>query len=161
MCQGPAPLHPPLKSSKSVSLTAYSSTLVMDAARIPETSPHFYQSSWCGNPVHIRLCVYSREKLRPQLDGSAVREKCCRRRRFNSNLWVYMFIKLPGGKGGRCVGLTTLPLSCADCLLHLEASTSWNPQGLSRHVMGLLYLFMCISNFIVLFKLLYNSYRCQ
>jgi len=22
----------------------------------------------------------------------------------------------PGGKGGRCVGLTTLPLSCADCL---------------------------------------------
>jgi len=22
----------------------------------------------------------------------------------------------PGGKGGRCVGLTTLPTSCADCL---------------------------------------------
>jgi len=22
----------------------------------------------------------------------------------------------PGGKGGRCVGLTTLPPSCADCL---------------------------------------------
>jgi len=21
-----------------------------------------------------------------------------------------------GGKGGRCIGLTTLPLSCADCL---------------------------------------------
>jgi len=24
--------------------------------------------------------------------------------------------KFPGGKGGRCVGLTTLPHSCADCL---------------------------------------------
>jgi len=27
-----------------------------------------------------------------------------------------------GGKGGRCVGLTTLPLSCADCL------EIWEPQ---------------------------------
>jgi hypothetical protein len=38
----------------------------------------------------------------------------------------------PGGKGGRCVGLTTL------------ASTSWNPQCLSRLVMGLLYLFTTV-----------------
>jgi len=27
-----------------------------------------------------------------------------------------------GGKGGRCVGLTTLPTSCADCL------EIWEPQ---------------------------------
>jgi len=27
-----------------------------------------------------------------------------------------------GGKGGRCVGLTTLPPSCADCL------ETWDPQ---------------------------------
>jgi hypothetical protein len=47
-----------------------------------------------------------------------------------------------GGKGGRCVGLTTLPTSCADCLKNLEASTSWNPNGLSRPVMGLLYLYL-------------------
>ena len=45
-----------------------------------------------------------------------------------------------GGKGGQCVGLTTLPPSCADCL------EIWEPQppgtlGLSRPVMGLLYLF--------------------
>jgi len=40
-----------------------------------------------------------------------------------------------GGKGGRCVGLTTLPPSCAGCL------EIWNPQCLSRSVMGLLYLF--------------------
>jgi hypothetical protein len=47
----------------------------------------------------------------------------------------------PGGKGGRCVGLTTLPPSCADCLKNLGASTSWKPQDLSRPVMGLLYLY--------------------
>ena len=41
------------------------------------------------------------------------------------------------GKGGRCVGLTTFI-----CLLsrNVGASNSWNPQGLSRPVMGLLYL---------------------
>jgi hypothetical protein len=37
-----------------------------------------------------------------------------------------------GDKGGRCVGVTTLPPSCVDCLEILGASSSWNPQGLSR-----------------------------
>jgi hypothetical protein len=37
-----------------------------------------------------------------------------------------------GGKGGRCVGLTTLIPSCVDCLKILEVSTSWSPQALSR-----------------------------
>jgi len=32
--------------------------------------------------------------------------------------WVPAHI--PGGKGGRCVGLSTLPPSCADCLEILE-----------------------------------------
>ena len=45
-----------------------------------------------------------------------------------------------GGKGGRCGRLTTyhhpVPLSC-----NLGTLTSWNPLGLSRPVMGLLYLF--------------------
>jgi hypothetical protein len=35
------------------------------------------------------------------------------------------------GKGGRWVELTTLTLSCADCLEILGASTSWSPKGLS------------------------------
>jgi len=39
----------------------------------------------------------------------------------------------------QCVGLTTLPPSCADCLEILGPSTSWNPQGLSMPVKGLLY----------------------
>jgi len=34
-----------------------------------------------------------------------------------------------GGKGGRCVGLTTLPSSCADCLEILGALFSWSPYG--------------------------------
>jgi hypothetical protein len=43
----------------------------------------------------------------------------------NRNEYQEHFLR---GKGGRCVGLTTL-----------GASTSWNPLGLSRPVMGLLY----------------------
>jgi len=48
---------------------------------------------------------------------------------------------LLGGKGDRCVGLTTLPPSCADCL------EIWEPQPpgtLSKPVMGLLYLYCVI-----------------
>jgi hypothetical protein len=33
------------------------------------------------------------------------------------------------GKGGRCVGLTTLSPSCVECLEVLGNSTSWNPLG--------------------------------
>ena len=39
-----------------------------------------------------------------------------------------------GDKSGQCVGLKTLPI-----VLNLGASTSWNPQSLSRPVQGLLY----------------------
>ena len=51
-----------------------------------------------------------------------------------------------GGKGGRCVRLTTyhhpVPLS-----RNLGNLTSWNPLGLSRPVMGLLYLFFYLLHF--------------
>jgi hypothetical protein len=50
-----------------------------------------------------------------------------------------------GGKGGRCVGLTTLPPSCGACLDILRASTSWKPLGLSWTVMGLFYCEMCFT----------------
>jgi hypothetical protein len=43
---------------------------------------------------------------------------------------------LPGVTGGRGVGLTTLPPSCADCQEILEASFSWKHYGLSRPAMG-------------------------
>jgi hypothetical protein len=41
---------------------------------------------------------------------------------------------LLGVKASRCIGLTTLPPSCADCLEILGVSTSWSPKGLSRRV---------------------------
>ena len=40
------------------------------------------------------------------------------------------------GKGGRGLGLTNIPHSCADFLEILGASTSCNLKGLSRPVMG-------------------------
>jgi hypothetical protein len=50
------------------------------------------------------------------------------------------------GKGGRCVGLTTLPPSCDNALKNPGASASWNPQSLSRPVIGLLYLYLYLSS---------------
>jgi len=47
---------------------------------------------------------------------------------------------LPGRKGCRCVGLTTLLPSCANCLEILGASNSCNPKGLSTSVNGLLFI---------------------
>jgi hypothetical protein len=49
-----------------------------------------------------------------------------------SNIYAYQEYFL-GGKDGRCVGLTILPLSCDDCLEIWEASTWWNPQGFTTH----------------------------
>jgi hypothetical protein len=44
----------------------------------------------------------------------------------------------PGGKGGRCVRLTTYHLD-VPMSRNLGALTSWNPVGLFRPVMGQLY----------------------
>jgi hypothetical protein len=46
-----------------------------------------------------------------------------------------------GGKRGRCVWLKPTTFTCR-LSRNLGALTSWNPQGLSRPVMGLLYLFV-------------------
>ena len=51
--------------------------------------------------------------------------------------WLSLYQKwipgiFSGGKGGRYVGLTTLPPSCAVCVEIWRAATSWNRQGLSR-----------------------------
>ena len=43
---------------------------------------------------------------------------------------------LPRGKGGRCLRMTTLPPSRADCTKILGTSTLWRAKGLSRPVMG-------------------------
>jgi len=58
-----------------------------------------------------------------------------------SNINKYKECSL-GGKNGRCLGMTTLPLSCVDCHEILGDSTSCSPQCLSRPVMGCLYLYL-------------------
>jgi hypothetical protein len=45
-----------------------------------------------------------------------------------------------GSKGGRCVGADNFTTFMCRLSRNLGASTSWNPKGLSRPVMGLLYL---------------------
>jgi hypothetical protein len=57
-----------------------------------------------------------------------------------SNRNEYQKHFLGRGKCGQCVGLTTLPPSCADCLEIWELQPSWNLQGLPRSLMGLLWL---------------------
>jgi len=62
---------------------------------------------------------------------------------FGDSLWQKWVPGIfSGGKSRRCVGLTTLLTSCADCIeiWEPEAWTSFNCQGLSRPVQGLLYL---------------------
>ena len=46
------------------------------------------------------------------------------------------------GKGGRCVGLSSLLPSCADSLAILRASTSCSPQRLCRPVQ------VCVASFV-------------
>lgn len=41
-----------------------------------------------------------------------------------------------GGKHVQCIGMTTLPPLCADCLGSPGAPTSWSPKGPPRPVMG-------------------------
>jgi hypothetical protein len=53
----------------------------------------------------------------------------------NRNEYQEYFLR---GKCGRCLGLTTFKCRLSR---NLGASTSWSPKGLSRPVMGLLYLF--------------------
>ena len=49
--------------------------------------------------------------------------------------------EFPGGKGGRCVRLTTLPPSCA-VVTRSGNLNFWNPLGHSRPITGLLYFYI-------------------
>ena len=62
--------------------------------------------------------------------------------RRQSHYFIYRPRISLGDKGGRCVGLTTLLPLCGDCLEIWEPQPTGNLQGLSRPVMGLLYLYL-------------------
>ena len=85
----------------------------------------WYDPSWCQWIFFIDI-KYFRSHYGPGVDSAS-----------NRNEYHEYFL---GGKGGRCVRLTTyhhpVPLS-----RNLGTLTSWNPLGLSRPIMGLLYLF--------------------
>ena len=76
-------------------------------------------------------------RTRDLLTCSAVPQPTAPLRATNRNEYQEYFL---GGKGGRCVGLTTLPPSSADCFEIWEPQPAGTLQGLSRPVMGLLYL---------------------
>src|SRR5215475_10065943 len=48
----------------------------------------------------------------------------------------------PGSKGGRCIGLTTLPPSCADCLEIWEPQPSGTLRACNGIALPLLYVFV-------------------
>jgi len=92
-----------------------------------------FESRWCH--WNFSLTYSFRPHCDPWVDSAS-----------NSNEYQEYFL---GSKGGRCLGLTSLPLSYADCLKIWEPQPPWNPLGLSRPVIGLLYIYS-----VFLFRLL-------
>ena len=83
-----------------------------------------FDSRWCH--WNFSLTQSFRPHYGPGVDSAS-----------NRNQYQTYFL---GGKGDRCLGLSTLPSSCTQCVEILEASTHWNLQSLSRPIKGLLYL---------------------
>ena len=100
------------------------------------------------------LQLYPAEKKTPSILCICMRRSTAfqvgrLRVRFLMGSLGFIYLSLPaslrpgisrGDTGGRCVGLTIRSFSFIDFLDILGASASWSPQGLSRPVMGLLYL---------------------
>jgi hypothetical protein len=61
----------------------------------------------------------------------------------NGNEYEEYFL---GSKGGRCVELTILPPSCADCLEIVRTSTSWRSRACPCLYSDAVYYGICISN---------------
>ena len=60
-------------------------------------------------------------------------------------LW-YLRVAGRGCTGSRCVGLTTLPILCADCLEIPGVFTSWCPKGLFQACNGIVVLRNFLNN---------------
>jgi hypothetical protein len=107
--------------------------------------------SVCLYNVHWSGCISSEyEKLLPWCGGTAIQAERSLVRFPTVSLKFYIDSAsnrneyqehFMGGKGGRCVGLTTLPPSRADCLETWEPQPPGTLRGLSRRVMWLLHPF--------------------
>jgi hypothetical protein len=82
-----------------------------------------FDSRWCHR--NFLLTQSFRPHCGPGVDSA-----------FDGNEYQEYFLV---GKGGRCVGLTTLPPSCADCLEMRETQPPENLRACPGPVMGLLY----------------------
>ena len=103
-----------------------------------DLAPILQEAAWAPGPV------WTSGKSRPHRDSipnRPARSQSLYRLSYpahNRNEYQEYFL---GVRGGRCAGLTTLPLSCADWLKIREPQPPLNPLGLSRPVMGLLYIY--------------------
>jgi hypothetical protein len=66
--------------------------------------------------------------------------------------WHRFLLGEGGGKGSRCVGLTTSRSPFAELLKFVWAPASWSPNLLSRPVMGLLFFFFALIRVILVFS---------
>jgi hypothetical protein len=60
-----------------------------------------------------------------------------------------------GSKAGRCVGLRTLPPSCADCLDIRGGSTPWLPKGPYGDSYIYIYIYVCVCVYMYIYIYVY------
>jgi hypothetical protein len=101
----------------------------------------WYKPEGCG--IDFRLCHWNFlltsfwPNYGPELDSASKR-----------NEYQEYFL---GSKGGRCLGLKGLPHLCVDCLEIWEPQPPGIPQGLSRPVMGLIYMSIYVYIYIYIY----------
>ena len=108
-CANPTLNNIPL-SSRYLPLDTGPVTTVWPALSIRPVKPYYYEPMQAiSSSVHAGVLTMALVSTQPLTKMST-----------KNISWVPGIF--PGGKGGRCVGLTTLPPSCADCL------EIWEPE---------------------------------
>jgi hypothetical protein len=95
----------------------------------PQERPGTYcTGAWVGPRAGLDVCEKSRPHGAWSPDRPARNQSLYRLRypAYSRNEYQEYIL---GDKGGRCVRLTTLPPSCADCLEILESQTLWTLQA--------------------------------
>ena len=120
----------------------------------------FNLNACCAHFALARLV----EALRYKTEGRVFDSRWCHSNFFFYNIilpaalwplgWIQSLTEIStrniswGGKGGRCVGLSTLPLSCTRLSWNLGASTSLEPSRSVQACNGIALLFGLILNWL-------------